>query len=277
MLKTKINNSLKDTIADNLYIPLAMKCRETQRKDTFFSDPFSCEIMEMIDYDFSKYKNAIRSSVGVALRANYFDEIVKAFIHSNHNPVIVHIGCGLDTRFLRTGAYLCNEMFFYELDLPEVMEMRRRLLAESKNNRYISASMLETGWMDILAERHHDAKFMFVAEGVFRYFETQQVKSVVQNIAQRFHNSKIVFDAVNSWMCRYSHLLDSLKLTRAIFKFACDDPAMIESWSDKIRLESEKLFPEFKEWKKAGFINNIAMRVIPAIRYSSRLLTYNII
>ena len=97
----KVNNNISDNVADTLYIPLAMRCKETKRRNPFFSDPFACDILQKINYDFSKYEKAVRSSVGVALRAEYFDSIAKAFIRENERPVIVHIGCGLDTRFQR--------------------------------------------------------------------------------------------------------------------------------------------------------------------------------
>jgi len=272
----KINNTITDSIADTLYITLAMKCKETRQKNPFFSDPYSCDMLEKIDYDFSKYDKAIRSSIGVAIRANYFDTIEREFILNNPKPIIVHVGCGLDTRFLRLGKQITEKAIFYELDLPEVIEIRKKLLPEFKNNICISASMFETAWMDELIKKHGNANFLFMVEGVFMYFEPEQVKSVVMNITQRFNKSILVFDSVNSWMCKNSHRHDTVKLTNTSFKFPLDNPYDIEKWSDKIKLEKVKLFSEFKEWRKSGIINNIVMRTIPAIKNASKMLMYKI-
>lgn len=272
----KINNTITDSVADTLYITLAMKCKETRRKKPFFSDPHSCDMIEKIDYDFSKYDKAIRSSIGVAIRANYFDKVEREFILNNPKPIIVHVGCGLDTRFLRLGKQITEKAFFYELDLPEVIEIREKLLPESKNNICISASMFETAWMDDLIKKHGNANFLFMVEGVFMYFEPEQVKSVVLNITQRFKNSVLVFDSVNSWMCRNSHRHDTVKLTKTSFKFPLDNPIGIEQWNTNIRLENVKLFSDFSEWRKAGLINNFIMKTIPVIRNASRMLTYKI-
>ncbi|NLT49606.1 MAG: class I SAM-dependent methyltransferase [Ignavibacteria bacterium] len=272
----KIKNNITDDIADTLYIPLAMKCKEIKRKNPFYFDPYSCEVMDKIDYDFSKYSKAIKSSIGVAIRANYFDGIVKDFIENNTNTVIIHLGCGLDTRFLRLGKSTTDKCIFYEVDLPEVITLRKNLLPETSNNPFIAASMFETEWMDNLVTKHKTARFMIIAEGVFMYFESGQIKEVIQNIGKRFHNSKLVFDAVNSWMCKNSHRHDTVKLTNARFKFALDEPRLITQWVSNINLETVKLFSECEEWWKAGITINILMRVFPFLKNSSRMLTYNI-
>lgn len=76
----KIKNTLKDNVADTLYINVAMKCKETNKPNPFYTDPLSCDMMKKIDYDFSKYDKAIRSSVRVCIRAKKRTEY-KNYIH----------------------------------------------------------------------------------------------------------------------------------------------------------------------------------------------------
>jgi methyltransferase (TIGR00027 family) len=274
--RQKIANKIVDSVADTLYIPLAMKCMENNRKNAFFHDPLACEMIGRIDYDFSKYSKAVRSSVGVAIRAKYFDRITKEFIENNDNPIVVHVGCGLDARFQRLGERFVGKVVFYELDLPEVIELRRTLIPESKSDIYIPASMFETKWMDDLRAKHPSARFLFVVEGVFMYFEKDKVRSVFQNISQRFDNCLIAFDVVSSWMCRNSHRHDTVKLTCLSFRFACDDDRLPEQWGDGLRLESVRMFCDFIEWRKTGLVNYLAMKLIPVIRNSSRMLVYSV-
>jgi O-methyltransferase involved in polyketide biosynthesis len=154
MEHAKIPNNIQDNIADTLYIPLLMKCNETQRKAPFFSDPVACDIVKKIDYDFSKFENAVRSSVGVAIRAKYFDEPTADFIQTHKNPVVVNVGYGLDTRYERLGPEITGNAVFYELDIPEAMALRERFLHESENNIYLKGSIFETDWMDGLKDKH---------------------------------------------------------------------------------------------------------------------------
>lgn len=271
-----IKNSIKDNIADTLFIPLYMKYRESNRKKAFFIDPFACKLVEKIDYDFTKYSKAVRSSVGVAIRAGYFDELTRQFIINQTNPAVINIGCGLDTRFQRIGRKVTDKCVMYELDIPEVIDLRRKLIPESDNNIYLSGSMFETDWMEMLKIKYSDADILILVEGVLMYFEKNRVKELFLNLASHFKKAKIIFDVVSGWMCRNSHKHDSVKLTKAYFKFDCDDDLEMEQWSTDLKLESVKNYLEFPEWKKVGLISYWIMKFVPVIKNASRMLCYRI-
>jgi O-methyltransferase involved in polyketide biosynthesis len=274
--QAKIPNNIQDNIADTLYIPLLMKCNETRRKAPFFSDPFACDIVNKVDYDFSKYENAVRSSVGVAIRAKYFDQLTEDFIQKHKNPIVVNVGCGLDTRYERLGPEITGSAVFYELDIPEAMELRERFLHASENDIYLKGSIFEIDWMDQLKNKHPRAAFLFIAEGVFMYFGKEQVKGVFVNLSERFPNSNILFDVTSSWMCKNSHRHDTVKHTSAPFQLALDDDKEIETWAKNLKLESVRHYGDFRAWKRCGFMTYWVMRMIPKIKNASRLMSYTI-
>ena len=260
MKHAKIQYNTKDNIADTLYIPLLMKRNESNRRKPFFRDPFACEMVNKIDYNFSKYKKALRSSVGVAVRAKYFDEVTANFIQKHKNPIVVIIGCGLDARYQRLGKEITGKAIFYELDLPEVIELREKLLPIFENDIYLKYSMFETGWMDKLNDKHPQAAFLFVVEGVFIYFKKEQVKNVFVNLSKRFSTSKILFDVRSSWLCKHSPVHDP-EITKSPFKLALDDDKEIENWAKNLKLESVQHYGDFKEWKRSGFIKYWLIRL----------------
>lgn len=104
-------------------------------------------------------------------------------------PVVVNVGCGLDTRFQRIGG---GKAVFYDMDLPEVIALRRELIPEQPGNAYIAASLLETGWMDDLLRRHPDAEFIFIVEGVLMYFYEKQVRSFLHARSKPFRRGRTV-------------------------------------------------------------------------------------
>jgi O-methyltransferase involved in polyketide biosynthesis len=146
----QIRNDIQDNIADTLYIPLYVKCRETMRNNPFFRDPTACEMLRNVGYDFSKYEKAVRSSVGVAIRAKYFDEFTATFIQTHRNPIIVIIGCGLDAHYQKLGQEIRQKAVFYELDIPVAIQLREKLLPPCENDIYLQHSMFETDWMSIV-------------------------------------------------------------------------------------------------------------------------------
>ena len=276
MKQTKTVNTIKNNIADTLFIPLYMRCLENREKQPIFRDSFACKLVDKIDFDFSRYDGAKKSATGVAIRARYFDEMTKQFIEKNENPVIVHIGCGLDTRYKRLEPKLAQKVVFYDLDIPEVIDLREKLLPASENNEYLRSSMFDPSWMDEIKNNHPQAQFLFVAEGVLMYFEKDRVKSLFADLAARFTSARILFDVTNSWMCKNSHKHDTVKLTNASFKLDLDDDKETETWANNIKLEEVAYYSDFEEWKRGGLFLYWLMKLVPKIKNSSRILQVSI-
>lgn len=165
---------------------------------------------------------------------------------------------------------------FYELDLPEVIDIRNKLLPPGANQVSLPSSMLETGWMDTLRQKHPNGSFVFVIEGVLMYFEETSVKKVLLNLAERFPGSFLNFDVVNKWMRRNSHRHDTVKYTGASFKFGCDNDLEFEKWSPKLKHVSIRLFGDSPEWKRI-FWQGLLMKLVPQFRYAGRMLEYQTI
>lgn len=119
--------AITDNISETLFINIPMKAKENNRSQGILKDPFSEELISRLDYDFSKFDSAKMSSIGVVVRIQYFDEETTAFINRNQDKdlVIVDVGAGLDTRYLRINGVDLPAVF-YQLDRPEVMERGKR-------------------------------------------------------------------------------------------------------------------------------------------------------
>lgn len=151
----------KNVVAETLLIPLYMRAKESRRKgDAILKDTMAEQLVNCIEYDYSQFDGAKMSEVGCVVRGKYFDDAIRRFILSHSHPVVVNVGCGLDTRYQRIGND--QTAVFYELDLPEVIDLRRKLIPETGEDRYIAASLLETGWMDALKKQHPEGQFIFV-------------------------------------------------------------------------------------------------------------------
>lgn len=246
----KIKPGIKDNVAETLFIPLLSRAYESRRKDAILKDPMACELVEKIDYDFAKFGKISMSTAGTAIRLRRYDRLVSWFIDrtETEDPVVVQIGCGLDSRFQRVTNR--NQATFYELDLPEVIELREKLFPASTRDINIKGSMLETDWMDMLKQKHPHSRFLFLAEGVMMYFSEEQVKSVIQNLAKRFPGCEIYFDFVSKWAARNSDKHESVKRTKARFHFGLNDPHTVEQWVPGLKLIERFYF--VSEEKNAG-------------------------
>ena len=152
----------KSIVAETLLIPLYMRAKESRRNNPILYDKAAEWLADSLEYDYSQFDGAKLSEVGCVVRGWYFDCAVRRFIKAHSHPVVVNVGCGLDTRFQRIGD---GKAVFYDLDLPEVIALRRELIPEQPGNVYIAASLLETDWMDDLRRKHPEAEFIFIVEG----------------------------------------------------------------------------------------------------------------
>lgn len=260
----KIECQINNSVAETLFIPLYMRALETLRKDAIIKDPIACDLVRKINYDFSKYKSAFASELGCAIRIRHLDEKLQEFLNQHENAVAVLIGCGLDTRYQR--VKVPEGSVFYELDLPEVIRLREKLLPQTKNDNYIKASMFETEWMEELNAKYIGRPFIFIIEGVFMYFEEKALIRFLSDITKRFTNFEIYFDRCNRFVKGKSSKHDSVKYTKAQFLSGFDSPNEIEKEISSLKCIDEFYFAdcEQKRWKWLSLI----FRLVPFLHNS---------
>lgn len=116
-----------------------------KKKNAKFYDAKAIELVDKIDYDFSKAEKDSTMSNGVIARTIVFDELVKDFINKNPDCTVVNIACGLDTRFYRMDN---GRIIWYNVDLPETIEVRDAIYHESGRVSTIGISATDPAWAD---------------------------------------------------------------------------------------------------------------------------------
>ncbi|MGM9803684.1 MAG: class I SAM-dependent methyltransferase [Muribaculaceae bacterium] len=242
------NLFLENAVAETLLIPLYMRAKESRRGDkAILRDPDAENLVEKIPYDYSKFDGAILSEVGCNVRAWFLDNVVRDFIQENANPIIVNVGCGLDTRAQRTGSH--SSAKYYSLDLPEVIETRAALLPEAENESYIPSSMFEEKWMKQLKSSHPNGSFLFIVEGVLMYFDENKVKGLFKSFLKYFPGAEIWFDVCGTLTVKQQKRHDTIKELSARFKWGLDNGREIEKWDERIKLirqSSQGLFFKYR-------------------------------
>lgn len=271
----KINLNISDAIAETLLITLCAKAVESNKENPLISDVIAVDLVSKIDYDFSKFKNKNTTSVGVAIRANYFDTLTKNFLENNSNPIVVIVGCGLDARKQRLGD-VAKKGHFYQLDIPEVINIRKVLIPKEENETYIASSMLKKQWMNELIAKHPNDNFIFIIEGVLMYFNEEDNQFIFKQLAKRFYGAEIHFDMLNKWMSKKTAAHDTVSKTKATFKFGIDNEKEIEKWHNKLKHYQTTRFCELKGYEKMGRVLTYFMKFIPVLKNSSRILKYRV-
>lgn len=264
----------KSIVAETLLIPLYMRTKESRRANPILKDGMAERLISEIDYDYSRFDNSPKSETGCLVRGWYFDRAVRNFIAIHPHPVVVNVGCGLDTRYQRIGSD--GRTVFYELDLPEVMDLRRNMIPEAKDDIYISDSLLETGWMDALLVRHPGSDFIFVVEGVLMYFHEDEVKSFLRNIASRFSGGEIWFDVCGTMMTRHGVKPDSLRNHEAQIRSGIDDGRIVQEWIPELEMICQDNYMAFFRNRWQFLFGHVLGRIKRLCFKFSSLLGYRI-
>lgn len=262
----------RSPISETALLTLYFKAQETKRPDRIIEDPKAIEILEKLGVDMSRFRDKRMSQVGTVIRVRRFDRQTRRILAEWDRPVVVHLACGLDDRFLRTDS---GKGVQVDLDLPDVMAVRERFLPGSERNPQIGASMFETAWMDELLERYPGHRFAFIMEGVLMYLQEPDIQGLFRNLAQRFPGGELHFDAVSPWMARNSKMHDSIREygDDVRFHWGLGGLRDIESWDPALKFGEAEYYlnQELRRWGWAVLFN-----LIPPLARGAKMLLYKI-
>ena len=153
------------------------------------------EIIEKLDYDFSLADKDAAMRSGVIARTIVLDRLTKEWLAKHPGAVVVNIACGLDTRCYRVSGY----SHWYNLDLPETMAVRERLLPENGAISQIAMSAMDD-WGGEISERNVPA--LIVIEGLTMYLNAKDVQQIFAVISSRFEKVTVFVETMNPMMAR---------------------------------------------------------------------------
>lgn len=179
----------------------------------------------------------------ISMRAKRYDEYAVSFFKEHPEGVLVHIGCGMDSRFQRidNGRLTC-----FDLDLPEMINFKRQFFEETERYHLIPASVFDPGWMDQVSKSGR-GPVLFMAEGVFMYLDSAKVKELILTLQSRFPGSELVCEVVKELFTRKPwNRMVSIKLNQqmgvgkdAAFNFGIRNSREMESWGKGIEYLDE--------------------------------------
>jgi len=267
MNKNLKNVQLSDVEETGL-LTLYAKAMESRSSNPILKDVKAEEIAQRLDSLLEQKDSAMarqlrerkiesRLVVHIALRSRKYDEYAVEFLQSCPDSVVVNIGCGMDTRFFRIDNGCCR---FFDLDLPDVISFKKKLVNETERYRMIGQSVLDLGWMD--AVKKPGKPVIFLAEGVFMYLPKNGVRKLVREMAENFRDSELVCELTNRiWVDGFWGKMASLKMQRrtkmgadASFQFGVSSAEDLEAWHDGIEL-AEKWFYMDSNHPKLGWMS----------------------
>lgn len=230
-------------VSDTMLITLYARACESLSRDPIIRDPKAVEMLEIIKREIGGSAKPIHQkiakgrynpklSVVMALRSRRFDRYVLDFLAKHPRGTVINLGCGLDTRFDRIDNGLVN---WFDLDFPEVIELRRRFLPETGRRRFLAGSILDHAWREKVKT---GGPYLILAEGVFMYLRESEVRDLLAAIRQELGGAELVCEVSNRfWVDKMKSRYMQWKFKRqlgmtgdAVFTFGIPSSRYFETW-----------------------------------------------
>lgn len=264
IMEDKKINPLLTGSAETMLQSFYARAKYSRKKNAKFYDAKAIELIDKIDYDFSKAENDSTMSNGVIARTIVFDELVKDFINKNPDCTVVNIACGLDTRFYRMDN---GRIIWYNVDLPETIEVRDAIYHESGRVSTIGISATDPSWADKVTKR---GKMLFIIEGLSMYLTSDENAQMLSIIRDKFDNATVLMECLAKKWVNKEHTEKSIQDTGAKFVFGADTFDDLGKAADGFRCIKNDdiirgmsvIMPVLKPFRKLPFLKKIAQKIL---------------
>jgi O-methyltransferase involved in polyketide biosynthesis len=224
------------SVQETMMGPLWARAKYSPIYPEILEDKKSSEIIKEIDYDFSKVKEYLGEwrGIGLLVRARNFDDAVKEYIERFPKATIVNVGAGLDTTFYRVDN---GSITWYELDLPDAIEFRKKYIPESDRCTYISKSALDYSWFEEVDFDPEEGIFIILG-GFIYYFQESEISALFNALARRFPGGELVFDCISNLAIKVAHKRGKKAgIETPFWHIGISDPVKtIAKWSDNLEV-----------------------------------------
>ncbi|KWX69105.1 class I SAM-dependent methyltransferase [Mycobacterium sp. NAZ190054] len=179
-------------VSETALLTLLVRATEARRPDSLIDDPMAIHLVDSIDFDFAKFGHVRRQDM--ALRSKAFDKRTRRYLLDRPKATVVALAEGLQTSFYRLdaqGSDIGHDFRWLTVDLPPIIELRRKLLPASDRVRMIAQSALDFSWMD---EVDTDDGVFVTAEGLLMYLQPEESMALITECAARFPGGQMMFD-----------------------------------------------------------------------------------
>jgi O-methyltransferase involved in polyketide biosynthesis len=195
-----------------LFIPLFGKA-EMSKKKLFLKDSKAEEIISKVDYAFDSLKQSKWLSMYMSLRAAIIDELVNEYLLNHQDAVVVHLGCGLDSRCLRVNGRFYK---WYDVDYENVIDIRREFYNVNDNYVMIGSSVTDFKWLEQIETKEN---VLIVMEGLTMYLANGEIKKLLQDINVKFKKVHLLFDAYSRRGVKLSKIKNPVNQVGAEIKY----------------------------------------------------------
>jgi len=168
-------------VEKTLLITLTGRALDARTNRPLLGDRLAAEVLDRLGSgaDVVKLSGTVR--IATAVRSKMLDRIVGGFIAAHANAVVVELGCGLETRMHLLSPPATVD--WYDVDLPGVIALRRRVIPELERSHLVAASLTDPHWIEGIPS---DRPAIAVADGVLGFLTEADNRQILNTLTDHF-------------------------------------------------------------------------------------------
>ena len=226
-----------NNVNKTLYIPLYGKAY-VSRKGIILRDKKAETIWDAEGFALKGKSKSKWLAYYMGMRSAVFDDWVKAKLNEFSDSVVIHLGCGMDSRVDRVGT---GNHVWYDVDFPEVIQERKRYYQETDHYHMIGSDVRDSGLFQDIPK---DKTAIVVMEGLSMYQSLEELKRVFTNIRSHFVNVNILMDCYTVFAARASKYKNPVNDVGVTIVNGIDDPKLLEDETGILFLKEHDMTPD---------------------------------
>ena len=211
-----------DSVNKTLYIPLYGKAY-VSKKSLFLHDEKAEEIWEAEQFPLKGKSRSKWLAYYMGIRSAVFDDWLRGQMAAGaEDAVIIHIGCGMDSRILRIGE---NHPTWYDVDFPDVITERKRYYTENARYHMLAGDVRKPMWLSGIPQ---NKKAIVVMEGVSMYLSLQELQSALEALCNRFAEVALLMDCYTVLAAKMSRYKNPINDVGVVSVYGIDDPGALQ-------------------------------------------------
>ena len=217
-----------------LFIPLCGKAR-VSRQGILLHDPSAERIWAAEAFPLHGKARSKWLAYNMAMRARVFDDWTDATLAQEADALVLHIGCGLDSRFQRVRQ---PYRLWLDCDLPEVVDVRRKYFAETARYQMRALDASDPAQIRALPD---SAAAIVVLEGLSMYLTNEQLHGLFRALRDKYSRLHILMDIYTVFGARASKYKNPIRDVGVTEVYGLDDiPGLLRGLD--LRLSAELSF-----------------------------------
>ena len=227
-----------DGVKKTLYIPLYGKAY-VSRKGILLNDKKAEEIWEKEGFTLKGKSKSKWLAYYMGIRSSVFDHWLEKQMDKHEDAVVLHIGCGMDSRVERVGT---RNHIWYDVDFPEVIQERKRYYKENEKYHMVEADVRDAHWFTDIPK---DKTAILVMEGISMYLTTNELKELLKELSQHFNGVHLLMDCYTVFAAKASKYKNPINDVGVTVVYGMDEPRLLEDGTGVSFVREYEMTPDY--------------------------------